>query len=345
MELSDYAFDLPAALIAQQPLPDRGASRLLELAPAGPRHRQFHELPGLLESGDLLVVNNTRVIKARLPIAKDSGGQGELLLERLLDEREVLVQVRVSKALKPGRQLTSAAGPIEVLGREGEFYRVRFAGPALELLEQHGSVPLPPYIERAATAADSVNYQTVFAAEPGAVAAPTAGLHFTDDLLAQLSARGIERAELTLHVGAGTFTPVRGDPAQHRMHFERYALPATTAAAINACRARGGRIVAVGTTVVRTLESAAAAQRRPDGSVELGPIAGETDLFIRPGFEFRVVDRLITNFHLPESTLMMLVCAFAGYEPVMNAYRAAVAAEYRFFSYGDAMLLTRAGAQ
>ncbi|MEM1433454.1 MAG: tRNA preQ1(34) S-adenosylmethionine ribosyltransferase-isomerase QueA [Pseudomonadota bacterium] len=344
MPLSDYFYDLPQALIAQAPLAERSASRLLVLGPQGSEHRHFAALTELLDPDDLLVVNNTRVVKARLPVSKDSGGQGELLLERVLNGHEALAQVRVSKALKPGRRLDSPAGGIDVLGRDGDFYRLRFDRPIAEALEAHGSIPLPPYIDRAAAPDDAERYQTVFAADPGAVAAPTAGLHFDDALLAALDARGIERAEVTLHVGAGTFTPVRGDPAQHRMHSERYVLPASTAAALNACRTRGGRVVAVGTTVVRTLEAVAAEQLDSDGTGALRAAEGETALFIRPGFPFRVIDRLITNFHLPESTLLMLVCAFAGYDPVMAAYRSAVAEGYRFFSYGDAMLLNRMAA-
>ena len=328
------------------PLADRSASRLLHLRPtAGPEHLQFAELPGLLAPGDLLVANDTRVIKARLAVTKDTGGQGELLLERLTGSHECLAQVRVSKALQPGRVLDSAAGAIEVLGREGTFYQLRFAVPVLDALDAHGSVPLPPYIERADDANDEARYQTLFANEPGAVAAPTAGLHIDGGVLEALKARGVEQATVTLHVGAGTFSPVRGSLEAHQMHSERWQVSAATVHAINACRERGGKVVAVGTTVVRTLESLAL--EVPQSAGEPLPeqaCGGETALFIKPGFAFRLVDRLVTNFHLPESTLMLLVCAFAGYERVMDAYRTAVAERYRFFSYGDAMLLHRDGA-
>jgi len=285
------------------------------------------------------VVNDTRVIRARLPAVKDSGGQAELLVERLFDDapREALCQVRVSKPLKPGRYLDSPAGRLEVADRDGDFYRLRFPGPVLELLERHGEVPLPPYIERAPEAEDLERYQTVWSRAPGAVAAPTAGLHFSPELLDRLEARGVERVSVTLHVGAGTFQPVRvEDLATHVMHSERYEVPQAAADAIARCRARGGRVVAVGTTVVRTLESVV------DDAGTVAAASGETRLFIAPGFRFRAVDRLITNFHLPESTLLMLVCAFAGTDPVLAAYGEAVRERYRFFSYGDAMWLERA---
>jgi len=339
MQRQDFHYELPPELIAQHPPERREASRLLVLDGGGPRHRHFDELPELLAPGDLLMVNDTRVIRARLRAVKDSGGQAELLVERLLDDcpEEALCQVRVSKALQAGRHLDSAAGRLEVLARDGDFYRLRFPGPVLELLDRYGEVPLPPYIERTPEAEDLDRYQTVWSRNPGAVAAPTAGLHFSPALLERLDARGVARTSVTLHIGAGTFQPMRvDDVSAHRMHSERYAVPPAAAEAIAACRDRGGRVVAVGTTVVRTLEAVAAE------AGEVVPASGETELFITPGFPFRAVDLLITNFHLPESTLLMLVCAFAGTEPVLAAYREAVRERYRFFSYGDAMLLERA---
>ncbi|MGE0625828.1 MAG: tRNA preQ1(34) S-adenosylmethionine ribosyltransferase-isomerase QueA [Pseudomonadales bacterium] len=339
----DFGYELPAELVAQHPSPVRDASRLLVLGRSGPspsvRHLAFTDLPAQLKPGDLLVVNDTRVIKARLLAGKDTGGRAEVLLERILSEREALCQVRVSKPLKTGRTLKAGGSEITVIGREGEFYRLRFPEPVLTFLDSHGSVPLPPYIDRASDAADESRYQTLWSASPGAVAAPTAGLHFTQRLLEEIEARGIRRVTVTLHVGAGTFQPVRvSNVAEHRMHFERYEVPRATAAAIRETARDGGRIVAVGTTVVRTLESAAI------GEHDVRPGPGETDLFITPGFRFRVVDALVTNFHLPESTLLMLVAAFGGHRDVMAAYREAVAARYRFFSYGDAMFLERAAA-
>lgn len=298
---------------------------------------RFADLPGCLRRGDLLVLNDSRVLHARLLGHKDSGGQVEVLVERLVSDAEALAQVRASKPPRAGsRLLLEGAVDVEVLGREGEFYRLRFAGDAAELIEGHGRLPLPPYIERLPEAGDETRYQTVFAREKGSVAAPTAGLHFDDELLAGLRATGVEIAYVTLHVGAGTFQPVRSENlAEHRMHSERYAIPQATVDAIAATRAAGGRIVAVGTTTLRTLEGAAV-----DGELKVG--AGETAIFVTPGFRFKLVDLLVTNFHLPRSTLLMLVSAFAGLEPVRLAYRHAIAARYRFFSYGDAMLLHRA---
>ena len=300
---------------------------------------RFADLPGLLRQGDLLVLNDSRVLHARLLGHKDSGGQVEVLVERLVGDAEAIAQVRASKSPRPGsRLLLEGALEVEVIGREGEFYRLRFFGTAAELIERHGRLPLPPYIERVPEAGDETRYQTVFAREKGSVAAPTAGLHFDHDLLAQLRTAGVETAYVTLHVGAGTFQPVRAQNlAEHRMHSEHYVVPPATAAAIAATRAAGGRIVAVGTTSLRTLEGAAV-----DGELKVG--AGETAIFITPGFRFRLVDLLITNFHLPRSTLLMLVSAFAGLEEVRQAYRHAIAQRYRFFSYGDAMLLHRAPA-
>jgi S-adenosylmethionine:tRNA ribosyltransferase-isomerase len=333
----DFHFDLPDRLIASAPQPVRDQSRLLQVTSERLIDRRFDQLAELLMPGDLLVVNDTRVVKARLNASKDSGGRAELLLERLEDEHRALFQVRVSKALKPGRRLLlSDSVSLTVLERVGDFYRLEAERPIMALLEQFGSVPLPPYIAREADAADAERYQTVYSRTPGAAAAPTAGLHFTPELLSRLEAGGVEIAELTLHVGAGTFQPVRSeDLAGHNMHSERYFVPPETATKIAATRDRGGRVVAVGTTVVRALESACLEDRVRTGW-------RETSIFITPGYEFAVVDALITNFHLPESTLLMLVCAFAGYEQVMSAYRYAVANEYRFFSYGDAMFLERA---
>lgn len=334
MHTADFHFDLPPAQIAQEPLPERTASRLLDLTGALPRHRTFTELPALLRAGDLLVLNDTQVIKARLHATKDSGGRAEVLLERALNTHECLAQVRVSKPLKNDRTLHCSGGTLTVVGREGVFYRLRSDDDVLTLFERSGEVPLPPYIARSPALDDERSYQTVYADAPGAVAAPTAGLHFDEALLATLSAQAVARAFVTLHVGAGTFSPIRGDVAQHRMHQERYQVPGATAQAIAQCRERGGRVVAVGTTVVRTLESAALA-----GDGNLRACDGETELFIQPGFDFQVVDALITNFHLPESTLLMLVCAFGGNERVLQAYQTAVRSGYRFFSYGDAMLV------
>lgn len=334
----DFHYNLPERLIAQYPTARRGDSRLLVVdanADGGVRHLKFPDLLELLDPGDLLVVNDTRVLKARLQARKDSGGGAEVLLERVLGEFEALCQVRASKPLKVGRCLKTERSTLTVLGREGQFYRLQFSAPVLEVLEAEGSVPLPPYIERGVDAADEERYQTVWSRTPGAVAAPTAGLHFSRTLLEDLEAAGVSRATVTLHVGAGTFQPVRvADLSTHQMHSEYYQIDPECVAAIQATRARGGRVVAVGTTVVRALESAAA-------NGDLQPGSGETRLFITPGYDFRVVDALVTNFHLPESTLLMLVTAFAGYQTVMTAYHRAVTADYRFFSYGDAMFLNR----
>lgn len=334
LTLADFDYALPPELIAQAPLPRRSASRLLVVGGEHRADRGFIDLPQWLRAGDLLVMNDSRVLHARLLGRKQSGGQVEILVERLLDRSAVLAQVRSSKPPRPGSRLRlEDALDVEVLGRDGEFYRLRFPGDAAELVERHGRLPLPPYIERAADAPDELRYQTVYAREKGSVAAPTAGLHFDRDLLARLSAMGVALVYVTLHVGAGTFQPVRvSDLAQHRMHTERYLLPQATADAIAAAKARGGRVVAVGTTSLRVLESAAL-----DGDLKVG--AGETALFVTPGFEFRVADMLITNFHLPKSTLLMLVSAFAGLDEIRAAYAHAIAARYRFFSYGDAMLL------
>ena len=342
--LADFDFELPAELIAQHPAPERSASRLLDATGAAPADRGFRELPGLLDPGDLLVFNDTRVIKARLLGAKASGGAVEALVERVLPGDEVLAHLRASKSPKPGSTLRFVSGDAaasfeaEVLGRggpDGSLFHLRFPAEPLALLERHGHVPLPPYISHADSAEDERRYQTVFAKHPGAVAAPTAALHFDAAVLAALRERSIGMASVTLHVGAGTFQPVRSENlAEHRMHSEWFELPQATVAAIASTRAAGRRVVAVGTTTLRALESAAL-------SGELLAGARDTDIFITPGFEFRVVDRLLTNFHLPKSTLMMLVSALAGYERVMALYRHAIAQRYRFFSYGDAMLLER----
>ncbi len=338
--LADFDFTLPPELIAQHPALERSASRLLDGTGAVPVDRRFSDLPGLLQPGDLLVVNDTRVIKARLLGEKPTGGAVEALIERILPGHEVLAHLRASKAPRRGSVLRFAdAFDAEVLGRAGPddaLFRLRFPADPQALLERHGHVPLPPYIQHDDSANDAARYQTVFAARPGAVAAPTAALHFDAPLLAALEARGVRRVAVTLHVGAGTFQPVRVDDiAEHRMHSEWYEVGAVAVAAIAATRAAGGRIVAVGTTSLRALE--AAARESTDG--QLQPFTGETDIFITPGFSFRVVDRLVTNFHLPRSTLLMLVSAFAGHAEVRALYRHAVESRYRFFSYGDAMLL------
>ncbi len=347
MRRSDFHFDLPDELIAQYPAAERTASRLLCLDgnSGALADRRFRDLPQLLRAGDLLVFNDTRVIPARLFGHKETGGKVEVLVERVLDEHRVLAHVRASKSPKPGSCLTLEGGVnAEMLGRQGELFELALSGDgeesALDLLEAHGHMPLPPYIERADANDDRERYQTVYADKRGAVAAPTAGLHFDQVMLDTLAAQGIESAFVTLHVGAGTFQPVRVDDIRdHHMHAEYIEVGESVVEAVARTRARGGQVVAVGTTSVRSLESAAHA-----GGGELRPFAGDTDIFITPGYEFRVVDALLTNFHLPESTLLMLVSAFAGYENMMAAYRHAVNERYRFFSYGDAMFLTRAKA-
>ncbi len=338
LTLADFDYALPAELIAQAPLPERTASRLLVVDGPELKDARFTALPGFLRSGDLLVFNDTRVLHARLLGVKDSGGHVEVLIERPIGRHEALAQVRASHAPKPGsRLLLEDALDVEVVAREGEFFLLRFpdTDDLVTLLERHGKLPLPPYIERDAGAEDESRYQTVYAQERGSVAAPTAGLHFDEALLARLRAQGVELAWLTLHVGAGTFQPVRVDDlSQHRMHRERYILPAETVVAIQAAKARGGRVIAVGTTSLRALEAAA-----QEGEIVAG--ASETEIFILPGFRFRVADALITNFHLPKSTLLMLVSAFAGMAQTRETYRHAVAERYRFFSYGDAMFVTQ----
>ena len=352
--LSDFDFDLPAHLIAQQPAPQRSGSRLLDASHSPPVDRIFRDLPQWLGEGDLLVMNDTRVLKARLFGEKPTGGKLELLVERVLGGNQVAAHMRVSKKPEVGATvaLRSASGLADglcatLLGRwpdaDGPLFRFVLSNNAGDdpytLMERHGHMPLPPYIERqqqgqnADAAQDAERYQTVFAKAPGAVAAPTAALHFDEALLAALQARGVRTAYVTLHVGAGTFQPVKTENlAEHRMHSEWYQVPQQTQQAIADCKARGGRVVAVGTTTVRSLESWAAT----------GQAQGDTQIFITPGFAFQLVDLLVTNFHLPKSSLMMLVSAFAGYEPIRALYRHAIAQEYRFFSYGDAMLLARA---
>ena len=335
--VGDFDFALPPDLIAQHPAAQRSGSRLLDGSGAAPVDRIFRELPSLLQPGDLLVFNDTQVVKARLFGEKPTGGRLELLVERVLAGCEVVAHMKVSKKPPPGATLAMAGGfTATLLGRwpdaQGPLFRLRFSDDPYALMERHGHVPLPPYIEHGDTAEDVQRYQTVFARRPGAVAAPTAALHFDEPLLAALDARGVQRASVTLHVGAGTFQPVKTESiAEHRMHSEWYEVPAATQDAIAALRRRGGRLVAIGPTTVRTLESWSRG----------GLAQGDTDIFITPGFAFREVDLLVTNFHLPRSTLLMLVSAFAGYDRIMNLYRHAVAQRYRFFSYGDAMLLHR----
>ena len=336
MRRSDFAYDLPEDLIAQEPLAERSASRLLRVDGAAGTwsDHAFRDLPGLLDPGDLLVFNDTRVIPARIFGTKDTGGRVEILIERAIGERAALAQVRASKTPRPGTRIRLDGGAVAaVTGRENDLFRLAFDQPVFGILEAHGHMPLPPYIRRPDHPADRDRYQTIFAREPGAVAAPTAGLHFDSPMLARLEQRGIRTARVTLHVGAGTFQPVREDDlSRHTMHAERARVDASVCAAVREAKAAGHRVVAVGTTVVRSLESAAAG-----GALE--PWEGETRLFIRPGYRFRTVDALITNFHLPESTLLMLVSAFAGTRTVLSAYRHAVDRRYRFFSYGDAMLV------
>jgi S-adenosylmethionine:tRNA ribosyltransferase-isomerase len=335
---TDFSYELPAELIAQAPLAERSAGRMLVLdrSTGAIADRSVRDLPGFLEPGDLLVLNDTRVVAARVFGSKPSGGRVEILLERAVGECEALVQMRASKPVREGLEVATPGGAVRVIAREDELWRVRLPASTLRFFEQWGEVPLPPYIQRPATPLDQERYQTIFAREPGAVAAPTASLHFDERLLAELEGRGVGLSFITLHVGAGTFQPVREEQIEsHVMHAERASVGAAACEAIARTKAAGRRVVAAGTTVVRALESALSS-----GDGRLAPWSGETRLFIQPGFRFRVVDALLTNFHLPESTLLMLVCAFAGREPVLRAYQYAVRSRYRFFSYGDAMLLT-----
>jgi S-adenosylmethionine:tRNA ribosyltransferase-isomerase len=335
--LGDFDFALPSELIAQHPTERRSDSRLLDGTSEQPADRVFRDLPSLLHPGDLLIFNDTRVVKARLYGEKPTGGKAELLIERVLGDRQVAAHMKVSKKPPVGTALAMEGGFSATLqGRwpdaDGPLFRFTLSDEPNGLMERHGHVPLPPYIEHGDTAQDVERYQTVFANKPGAVAAPTAALHFDQPLLAQLDARGIQRASVTLHVGAGTFQPVRTENiAEHVMHSEWYDVPPATQEAIARARARGARVLAVGTTTVRTLESWASS----------GQACGDTRIFITPGFRFRQVDVLLTNFHLPRSTLLMLVSAFAGYDRIMDLYRHAIDQRYRFFSYGDAMLLAR----
>jgi len=337
MRLADFHYELPPDRIAQYPPARRGDSRLLVLdgVTGAIEDRHFSDLPGYLRAGDLLVFNDTRVIPARLHGVKDTGGRVEILIERLLDGQRALAHVRASKPPRPGREIRVGDGALRVIARQGDLYELELAAGELpSFLDRHGHVPLPPYIDRPDEPADRERYQTVYAERPGAVAAPTAGLHFDQPMLDRLAAQGIRFGRVTLHVGAGTFQPVRGDRLdEHVMHAEQVDVGEELCELAAATRRDGGRVVAVGTTAVRSLETAAAGG-------ELRPFRGDTRLFIRPGYRFRSVDRLLTNFHLPQSTLLMLVSAFAGHEPVMRAYRHAVHAGYRFFSYGDAMLLS-----
>jgi S-adenosylmethionine:tRNA ribosyltransferase-isomerase len=339
LSLADFDFALPAELIAQHPAAERTASRLLHVRPRAFADLSFADLPNLVEPGEVLVFNDTRVIKARLYGRKPSGGRVEVLVERLLDGHRAMAQVRSSHAPRAGTRLyfgSAADGcTATVLGRRDDLFELSFPEDPAHVLDRLGHVPLPPYITHADSAEDAERYQTIFARRPGAVAAPTAGLHFTSELFGTLAARGAQCVFVTLHVGAGTFQPVRTERlAEHRMHAERYEISHSAASAINAAKARGHRVTAVGTTSLRALESAALERGVAAGS-------GETRLFIVPGYRFRIVDRLITNFHLPRSTLLMLVCAFAGMERMRSAYAHAIAQRYRFFSYGDATLLEK----
>ncbi len=342
MQLSDFNYDLPPALIAQHPLANRTDSRLLELRADGDKSaqlidRQFRDILNLINPGDLLVFNDTKVIPARLHGKKETGGNVELLIERISAENQAWVQIRASKVPKTGSivHIHNSVGesfPVEMIGYDGRFYEVRFPQNVFSLLERFGELPLPPYIEHQPDSQDATRYQTVVAKNPGAVAAPTAGLHFDEDILNRLTKNGVRQATVTLHVGAGTFTPVREeDLSKHRMHYEWYSIPAQTLEAITQTHRDGNRVIAVGTTSLRALESQALTQQS----------SGETNLFITPGFTFNTVDCLLTNFHLPKSTLLMLVSAFAGVDNIRNAYQHAIQNQYRFFSYGDAMFLSR----
>lgn len=338
MKRQDFHYHLPDELIAYEPAPERRGSRLLCLDGSTGRlqHAQFPDLLGFVEAGDLMVFNDTRVIPARLFARKSSGGRVEILVERLLDDCRVLAHLRASRSPKPGSELLlEDDSKLMVNGRQDALFELEFEHKVLDVLDQLGHIPLPPYIERAAVKADAERYQTVYGKKQGAVAAPTAGLHFDEDLMAQLAAKGVQTAFVTLHVGAGTFQPVRVDDIQqHIMHSEVMDVSVPVCEQVRATKAAGKRVIAVGTTSVRCLESAAR-----NGQIK--PYQGETDIFIYPPYEFQVVDALLTNFHLPESTLLMLVSAFAGYEETMAAYQEAVAQNYRFFSYGDAMFITR----
>lgn len=348
MKLQDFSYKLPPELIAKNPLPNRSDSKLLRVSRSFDHevvlpvlHSHVRELAQFLEPGDLLVANNSRVIPARLLGKKESGGQVEVLVERVLNNRCVLAHVRASKSPKPGQYLhLENKIDVQMLEREGDLFKLEFSPEktVFEWLELYGHMPLPPYIDRPDTKDDQTRYQTIYHKTPGSVAAPTAGLHFDQRLLESLSSKNIEMAFITLHVGAGTFQPVRTeDITQHQLHYEWVEVSETVCEKIAQTKARGGRVIAVGTTAVRGLETAARANESMD---EIKPYSGETNLFIYPGYSFRVVDGLLTNFHLPESSLLMLVCAFSGYKNVMHAYKTAIEHKYRFYSYGDAMLIT-----
>ena len=345
MLVSDFQFDLPDELIARYPMPERSASRLLMLDgnTGNTRQGHFRDVLELVKPGDLLVFNNTRVIPARMFGQKASGGKLEILVERILDDHTVLAHVRASKAPKAGTQILLDNGfSAEMVARHDALFELHFAGdlPVLDILNQIGHMPLPPYIDRPDENSDKERYQTVYNERPGAVAAPTAGLHFDEPLLAALREKGVDFAYVTLHVGAGTFQPVRVERIEdHQMHSEYAEVPAEVVEKINATKARGNRVIAVGTTSVRSLETAAQASLK--AGKPFSPFFGDTSIFIYPGYQYQVIDALITNFHLPGSTLIMLVSAFAGYEYVMNAYQEAITSGYRFFSYGDAMFITR----
>lgn len=342
MQLSDFNYELPAELIAQHPLANRTDSRLLEVRADGPNHvqlvdRQFKDILSLVQPGDLLVFNDTKVIPARLHGKKETGGNVELLIERISGEMQAWVQIRASKVPKTGSivHIHNKAGetfPVEMIGYDGRFYEVCFPENVFSLLERFGELPLPPYIEHQPDGEDAQRYQTVVAKNPGAVAAPTAGLHFDEAILQKIKDLGVNQATVTLHVGAGTFTPVREeDLSKHKMHYEWYSIPKETLEAIETTKSNGGRVIAVGTTSLRALESQAAS----------GQSSGETNLFITPGYQFKTVDCLLTNFHLPKSTLLMLVSALAGVDNIRAAYQHAISQKYRFFSYGDTMFLCR----
>ena len=342
MQLSDFNYELPPELIAQHPLANRTDSRLLEVKAGGPNHvelldRQFTDILSLVQPGDLLIFNDTKVIPARLHGKKETGGNVEMLIERISGEKQAWVQIRASKVPKTGstvhiHNLAGETFPVEMIGYDGRFYEVRFPENVFSLLERFGELPLPPYIEHQPDSEDAQRYQTVVAKNPGAVAAPTAGLHFDEVILQKIKDLGVNQATVTLHVGAGTFTPVREeDLSKHKMHYEWFSIPDETLQAIDATKKNGGRVIAVGTTSLRALESQAAS----------GKSSGETNLFITPGYQFKTVDCLLTNFHLPKSTLLMLVSAFAGMENIRAAYQHAIQQKYRFFSYGDAMFLCR----
>ena len=334
MFISDFDYKLPDELIAQYPAADRRGSRLLELG-AGITDRVFSEFPSLLCPGDLLVFNDTRVIKARLAATKETGGRAEILIERVQSERTALAHVKASKSPKPGGKMLLASGVVaDVMGRDGELFTLNFSVDVIPFLEAHGEVPLPPYLGRKADASDDTRYQTVYAKDPGAVAAPTAGLHFDEAMLAETHDAGVRHAWVTLHVGAGTFQSLREqDIHENRLHSERVDVSEACCTAVNETKQAGGRVIAIGTTSVRALECASANR-------SIQPFDGETDMFILPGYKFRTVDAMLTNFHLPQSSLLMLVAAFAGKERILDAYRHAVREKYRFFSYGDAMFLT-----